>query len=91
MRCIPPSACHAPLVFDIHDSWNGRSLGGCTYHVAHPGGRSYDRMPVNANEAEARRRARFFPIGHTGRRGRRAAADRQSRHPLTLDSRRARH
>lgn len=67
----PPSALHptigihSPLVFDLIDTWNGKSIGGCTYHVSHPGGRSYDRFPVNANEAESRRGNRFFDFNHT--------------------------
>jgi len=62
----PTIAPHVPLVCEIWDAATRRSLGGCTYHVAHPGGRSYATFPVNAHEAEGRRLSRFEPFGMTG-------------------------
>lgn len=87
----PSIAPHVPLTFDLIDTWNQRSLGGCQYHVSHPGGLSHEHLPVNAFEAESRRLTRFVRMGHTPGRCQPEPALPHPECPFTLDLRRAGH
>jgi len=84
----PTIPAHGPLVIEVWDSWRKRSIGGCSYHVAHPGGRNFEVFPINANEAEGRRLARFEPLGFTGGVFEAAREETNPDFPYTLDLRR---
>ncbi|HEX3872323.1 MAG TPA: transglutaminase family protein, partial [Pirellulales bacterium] len=87
--CLHPTIdVHAPLVFDLFDEWTGRAMGGCSWYVSHPGGRSYETRPVNAFEAESRRAARFYAGGSAGAHGT-PVVEHNRDYPMTLDLRRA--
>ncbi|MBX7057062.1 MAG: transglutaminase family protein [Leptospirales bacterium] len=85
--CVP---AQSPLIFDLVDLRRGRSAGGCSYYVSHPGGRAYEALPVNAAEAESRRQSRFTRLGHTPGKIEIPAAERNPESPMTLDLRRQR-
>jgi len=84
----PTIGVHAPLIFDVFDTWSDRAVGGCTYHVSHLGGRWFDTRPRNSLEAEGRRKARFFPFGHSPGSGVVEPEPTNPLFPLTLDLRR---
>jgi len=88
-NCLHPTiGVHTPLVFDIYDRWSDRSIGGCTWHVSHPGGVNFDTFPVNALDAESRRASRFQAMGHTAGPMPLPTNEHNADYPMTLDLRR---
>jgi uncharacterized protein (DUF2126 family)/transglutaminase-like putative cysteine protease len=83
----PTIGVHAPLIFDVFDTWNDKVTAGFTYHVAHPGGLSFAARPRNALEAESRRTVLFVPMGRSPGQATVGAPEIDPLHPLTLDLR----
>ena len=88
--CLHPTlGVDSPLVFDLIDTWSDTIVAGCTYNVGHPGGRNYEKFPINSYEAEGRRLARFTPFGRTPSHAFKSkAAEASLEFPYTLDLRR---
>jgi uncharacterized protein (DUF2126 family) len=84
----PSIAVHAPITFDIVDTWMKKSIGGCQYHVQHPGGANLGSFPINAYDAESRRLARFQRMGHTPGVVQVKPVKVSNEYPFTLDLRR---
>jgi uncharacterized protein (DUF2126 family) len=87
-QCLQPTiGVHSPLVLDLYDTWSGKTVAGCTYHVAHPGGLSHETFPVNSYEAESRRLSRFYSFGHTPGKFEVPPVQKSAEFPFTLDLR----
>lgn len=66
-RCLHPTIkTNVPLQFDIVDRMTEYSIGGCRYFASDPSGRAHEIFPINSNEAESRRDARFHSGTMTG-------------------------
>ncbi|HET9870360.1 MAG TPA: transglutaminase family protein, partial [bacterium] len=76
------------LELDLIDPERRLSLGGCLLHTFHPGGRSYEQMPVNAEEAESRWKARFEAVGRVSGDVEAPGPEDNGDFPHTLDLRR---
>ncbi len=88
-NCLHPTiGVHSPLVFDLYDRWSSRSIGGCMWHVSHPGGVNFATFPVNALDAESRRASRFQAMGHTDGPRPLPKSEHNREYPMTLDLRR---
>ncbi|HXC62891.1 MAG TPA: transglutaminase family protein, partial [bacterium] len=77
-------------VFELLDPSLERSLGGCAWHASHPGGRSFELMPVNEEEAESRWKSRFEPRGRAGGKTPTPPVEEPTEFPHALDLRRPR-
>jgi len=58
----PALAPHAPLVFQVLDTWQQTFLGGAIYHVQPPSGEPDQTLPESFEEARSRLTERFVPL-----------------------------
>jgi uncharacterized protein (DUF2126 family)/transglutaminase-like putative cysteine protease len=83
----PTIPVHTPLVFDVIDTRENRSVARCTYFAGSPDGTIYTTRPANVEEATARRRLRFR-VGDTPEQPLAAPpAESNPVFPMTLDLR----